>query len=132
MIDSTCFLRCSEARVLDALSSETIASPALAKITQVRCVLDQIIFSGAGTEVKDTAIESEGHAARVIVTENVPFEHVLLVAFAILARKTGPSFANGVVEAVTVLSTKHVAPYFFGILHSHVAYRFSLFHDCLL
>jgi hypothetical protein len=93
---------------------------------------DQIILSGTGAEVKGAANESEGHATSVIVTEGVPFKHFLLVALAPLARKTGPSLADGEVEAFTVISTKHVAPYFLATLHGHVADRFSPFHDFLL
>jgi hypothetical protein len=93
---------------------------------------DQIVFSGTGADVKGTANESEGHAASVIVVEGVPFEHFLLVALATLARKTGPFLANGVVEAFTVISAKHVAPYFLATLHGHVSHRFSAFHDSLL
>jgi hypothetical protein len=93
---------------------------------------DQIILSGTGAEVKGAANESEGHATSVIVTEGVPFKHFLLVALAPLARKTGPSLADGEIEAFTVISTKHVAPYFLATFHGHVAHRFSPFHDCLL
>jgi hypothetical protein len=96
---------------------------------------DQMVLSGVhplGAEVNGAANESEGHAASIIVIEGVPLKPFLLIALAALAGKTGPFQVNGVVKAVTVVSAKHVAPYFVATLHSHVTNWSSPSHDCLL
>ena len=83
-------------------------------------------------KVNSATYESQSQTAGKIVPQGITIELLLFIAFANLARKSRPSLAYGIVEAIAVMKTKYIPFHFVATFDSHVLLRFSLFHDSLL